>query len=161
MFKMARLDSRRNSGMTLIELVCVLAIISLILLAGIGPGFGFRPGNKRQLEAAAWQLVSEMRLARQSAVFTGITSRLQFRIFNDDYKVILSDERKTVKLPAGICYAYINFPVADGYYLLEYKCTGAPNRGGTIGLKNRQNEKIYIIVTPATGRVRVSPEPPL
>lgn len=160
MLKVAWPKLRQPSGLTLIELICVLAIISMILLVGILPALGFHRGGKRRLETAAWRLASEMRLARQSAISTGITSRIQFRMFNDDYKISYPDEKVTVKLPEGICYGYINFPVVDGYYLLEFKCTGAPNRGGTVGLKSKQKEKLYVIVTPATGRVRVSPEPP-
>ena len=147
-------------GLTLIELICGLAIVSLIFLVGVAPGFRFYRGGKRQLEIAAWRLASEMRLARQSAISTGITSRIQFRLFNDDYKINYAGEKDVVKLPEGIGYAYLNFPQSGGHYLLEFKCTGAPNRGGTVGLKNIDKEKIYIIVTPSTGRVRVSSTPP-
>ena len=157
MLKMAWPKHRNQSGLTLIELICVVVIIGLILLVGLP---GFHSGNKRKLETAAWCLVSDMRLARQSAISTGITSYIQFRIFNDDYKISYPDEKDTVKLPEGISYGYINFPVVNGYYLLEFKSTGAPNRGGTVGLKSKQGEKLYIIVTPATGRIRVSSEPP-
>ncbi|HHX87490.1 MAG TPA: prepilin-type N-terminal cleavage/methylation domain-containing protein [Firmicutes bacterium] len=158
MLKMACPKFRSQSGLTLIELICVVAIIGLILLAGVLPGFHW--GDKRKLEMAAWRLASDMRLARQSAISVGVTSYIQFRIFNDDYKISFPDEKDTVKLPEGISYGYINFPMVDGYYLLEFKSTGAPNRGGTVGLKCKQGKKLYIIVTPATGRVRVSPEPP-
>ncbi len=142
-----------QSGLTLIELICVLAILSLVFLVGVMPGI--HRGGKHRLETAAWHLVSEMRLARQSAISTGITSQIQFRRFNDDYKVFSPEKNYTVKLPEGIDYGYINFPVVAGFNLLEFKNTGAPNRGGTVGLKNKQDDRLYIIVTPATGRIRV------
>lgn len=157
--KRARPRPSCQLGLTLIELICGLAIASLILLVA-APGLGLYRGGKRQLETAAWRLASEMRLARQAAISTGVTSRIQFRIFNDDYKITSADEKNVIGLPEGIGYAYLNFPISGGHRLLEFKCTGAPNRGGTVGLKNKNRDKIYVIVTPATGRVRVSPTPP-
>lgn len=157
-FKRDRRGPGCRWGLTLIELLCVLAIISLLLLVGILPGIN--RGGKRRLETAAWQLVSEMRLAQQAALATGLTTRIEFRRGNNDYKVSYPEEKYTIRLPEGIGYCYINFPEVASLPLLEFKGTGAPNRGGTVGFKNGDNEKIYIIVTPATGRIRVSDRAP-
>ena len=153
-----RLRLAGSGGLTLIELLCVVALIGLVFAVGVLPGL--HRGGKRQLETAAWRLASDMRLARQSAITTGVSTCIQFRLFGENYKLIYPDGEKIVKLPAEVGYCYLNFPEVDGLHLLEFRSTGAPNRGGTVGLKSGPHDKLYIIVTPATGRVRVAQTAP-
>jgi Tfp pilus assembly protein FimT len=116
--------------------------------------------ERGRLEVAAWRLASDMRLAQQVAVTTEKQTRLEFRWEAGDYRMFLPVEKTTVKLPEGINYAMNNFPLEYGVRKLSFTPLGAPSRGGTVGFKNRRGGKLYVIITPATGRVRISPEPP-
>jgi len=119
--------------------------------------------QRQELEVAVRQMTTEIRLAQQKAISSGKQGSLDFYIYADHYRINLPGERKRVDLPGGISYAYINFPQKGsvfGIRELSFSRTGAPNRGGTIGLKNEKEERLYVIVTPATGRVRTSTERP-
>ncbi len=112
------------------------------------------------LEEAAWRLASDMRLARQMAISTGKDTRFEFLLESGMYRMFLPTEKQIVKLPEGITYAYNNFPRSGNVSKFSLSPLGAPGPGGTVGLKNRRGAKLYVIITPATGRVRVSPTPP-
>lgn len=112
------------------------------------------------LETAAWRLVSDLRLAQQIAISGGIDTRIDFRWAANDYRMFLPVEKSMVKLPSGVSYALNNFPVSGGVHKLSFTTLGAPSRGGTVGLKNESGSRIYVILTPATARIRVSSEPP-
>jgi hypothetical protein len=116
--------------------------------------------EKWRLEAAAWRLASDMRLARQVAITEGISTKIEFRWEARDYRIFLPEEKKTVKLPRGISYAMNNFPISGGVRGFTISPLGAPSPAGTVGFKNERGGKLYVIITPATGRVRVSSEPP-
>lgn len=112
------------------------------------------------LKTTAWRFASDLRLAQQIAITGGMDTRIDFRWEACDYRMFLPVEKTTVKLPEGISYAMNNFPVQNGVHKLSFTPLGAPSRGGTVGFKTGSGLKIYVILTPATGRVRVSPEPP-
>lgn len=101
-----------------------------------------------------------MRLAQQVAITTGKQTRIEFRWEAADYRIFLPVEKTTVKLPEGIVYVMNNFPLEKGIRKLSFSNIGAPNQGGTVGFKNRRGSRLYVIITPATGRVKVSSEPP-
>jgi hypothetical protein len=43
---------------------------------------------------------------------------------------------------------------------LYFYPNGVPSMGGTITLKNKRGKVLYVIMTPVTARVRISPTPP-
>lgn len=116
---------------------------------------------RRQLESSAWRLVSDLRMARHAAVSAGEYTRVEFRESNNDYRVWLPEGMERVSLPEGICFSGNNFPYnSSGLRMVAFSPQGAPNRGGTVIFTNNRGDKLYVITTPATGRVRVSREPP-
>ncbi len=148
-------------GYTLLEILLVLAIISVLMAVSI-PRFGYMM-ERQELATEARQLANHFRLAQQKAVTTGQNCRLHFYLYGDRYRTDFPSGRENFYLPQGIDYAWVNFPQYDGRFgvrELYFLPSGAPNRGGTVGLRNREGDRIYIIVTPATGRVRISHEPP-
>lgn len=146
-------------GFTLIELLCVIAIIAILSLLAMPLLFNWEP--EWELEAAAWDLAAKIRLARQVAITRRKTTRIEFREAAGDYRIFFpGDPEEKITLPEGIYYGGINFPSSGGVHLLSFTMSGAPNQGGTVILINRDEEKRYVIVTPATGRVRVSEDPP-
>lgn len=116
--------------------------------------------EKWRLEEAAWRLASDMRLARHMAISSGKQMRFEFNWEKRDYRMFLPVKKTTVKLPEGIEYCYNNFPGEMGVRRFSISPLGAPAPAGTVGFKNRRGAKLYVVITPATGRVRVSSEPP-
>lgn len=136
----------------------VLAILALLFALAIPAFQGVC--ERWTLETTAWRLVSDLRLAQQIAVTGGIDTRIDFRWAANDYRLSLPVDKTIVKLPSGVTYALNNFPLVSGAHRLSFTSLGAPSRGGTVGFKTRNGSRIYVILTPATARIRVSAEPP-
>lgn len=142
------------------ELLLVLAIIALLTAVATPALIGHM--EERALELAAHAVAMDMRRAQQAAITSGFTSEMRFYEFQHRYRMIdqASGESRMINLPAGITIHFLNFIFSRGTHNLNFLRTGAPNRGGTLCLRNRRGDLRYIIVTPATGRVRVSKSPP-
>ncbi len=139
-------------------MLCVIAILTVLYLLAVP--YVFNIIHKSKLEAAAWRLVSDMRLARQAAITTGKTTRIEFREAAGDYRIFLPEKTVRVRLPDSIVYAGNNFPLVQGVRKVSFTPTGAPSQGGTVIFKNRRGDKLYVVMTPATARIRVSKVPP-
>jgi len=150
-----------ESGYTLLELLLVLAIMSIFLAAAAPSMHGFLSSSK--LEGKASRVAADMRLVRQSAISSGQDCRLVFHLEENCYILQLPEGKELVEIPEGVSLKSTNFPEKqkkNGIYHLGFTPTGAPSRGGRLKLQNREGEEKYVIVTVATGRVRVSPDPP-
>jgi Tfp pilus assembly protein FimT len=141
----------------LVELLAVLVILA-ILLAVVLPVL--RSLGPWQLKTSAYELAARIREARQTAVASGIGCRVVFYTPGRRYRVVLPDGSEFIDLPEGISYAANNFPLDNGRPTVSFRYTGAPNRGGHVGLKDQNGRRMYVIVTPVTGRVRVDTSPP-
>lgn len=115
--------------------------------------------EKRKLEVEARLIASELRLARQEAIFNEKPQRILFYLFNNSYRI---QGGPMVKLSAGNRFEG-NTTFTTKHYGIpycEFLPSGAPASGGTVFLQNENNDKIYIIVNPVAGRVRISDKPP-
>lgn len=155
-FKQVNENSRQNRGFTVIELLTVLAIMA-IMAAVVLPRVTVL--SRWKLESAAKGLASDLRLVRQEAITTGQVSRVVFYVFTNRYQVRLPGEDRWVNLPEGVSYegstTFLGNPPN-----VHFNKQGHPSGGGTVIFKSDQGEKRYIIVTPVTGRVRISKVPP-
>ncbi|MGM0651702.1 MAG: GspH/FimT family pseudopilin [Bacillota bacterium] len=151
---------KSEKGFTLIELICVVMLLGIIFTIATPVLADF--GQKRNLDLTARTLAIDIRKTRQKAITTGWGQLIEMRIHVDDYRIKdgKTNEQHTVKLPADVSYLSNNFPLKDGYRVLSFGRNGAPNSGGTVALINNSGDVLYIIVTPATGRVRIDDEPP-
>ncbi|MEW5785660.1 MAG: GspH/FimT family protein [Bacillota bacterium] len=149
-----------SPAFSIIELLCVLAILAL--LAAIAAPALVNTGQGRNLEIAARKLALDMRRTQQAAITSGLTSYIEFRFYGSSYRVFdnAAGERFTVRLPEGVSFQIINFPIVSGTQNLYFHRSGAPSQGGTVSMIDQQGAVLYIIVTPATGRVRISEQPP-
>ncbi len=150
---------RASGGFTLVELLAVMAIISLfagLLLPRLDISARWK------LEAAAHNLRSDLRLLRQEAITSGEECLVKFLIKTERYQLLLPENRQLfINLPEGIYFEGLttfggNPPVA-AFNNLGHPCRSG---GGTVVLKSEKGDKLYVIVLPVTGRVRVSRNPP-
>jgi prepilin-type N-terminal cleavage/methylation domain-containing protein len=156
-------DLKNEFAFTLIEVLCVISLLALLTMIAVPALAGF--GENQSLEIAARALANDMRKSQQKAITFGWTQLIEFRGDNNHYpeyrlKDGNTNEYTLIRLPEGISYYYNNFPRDSSVRTLKFMRSGAPNPGGTVGLRNRSGKILYIIVAPATGRVRISELPP-
>ncbi len=146
----------KTRGVTLIELLLVTALLGLILLLAY-PSFG-PMRSKYTLEKDAKQMAWTLRSARQKAITTGEPQYVEFKPYAGKYEY----NEEEIKLSDGIKYVgTTTFPKrSNGMIICSFACTGVPANGGTVTLKDKYNNYLYIIVNPVGGRVRISTVPP-
>ena len=152
----------REHAFTLVELICVVALLGMVMAIAMPVLKDI--GRKRNLEIAARTLATDMRRCQQMAIATGIPYCIEF-IFNFpgyNYRIknCQTSSAERIKFPEGVDYRSTTFRVEGGFPRLRFKPNGAPNYGGTVVLCNHDGDVLYVIVTPATGRVRISADPP-
>ncbi len=153
-----------EQAFTLVELICVIGLLSLLLLIAVPAMADF--GAQRSLEIAAHTMAIDLRKTQQKAIAYGWSQLVEFRKDaggNDIYR--LKDGKTgnfvNIALSEGISIQANNFPLSGSVRTLSFLRSGAPNSGGTVTMKNRSGKLLYVIVTPGTGRVRVSETPPV
>ena len=144
----------RTKGYTLIELMVALVIISLLLGLGINGLDYLIQWNKLNTTAAI--LSSELRMAHSHAFYEGVYYKLQFWPSLDRYRVYRQTELIKDIILKGVDLFNTNFTNNNLYFYPS----GVPGQGGTVTLKNRKGKILYVIITPVTARIRISPNPP-
>ncbi len=144
-------------GIVLIELIVVLIIIAM-LAAIMVPLYNHI--ERWSLRTAATELAVNIRETRHTAITTGKTCFVIFYWDSRRYKLDYQDKEIWVRLPKDISYAVNNFPQNFGAPTLSFRFTGAPNQGGHVSLKDNKGNRLYVIVTPVTGRVRIDDKAP-
>jgi len=147
-------STSRNNGYTLIELMVVVAIISLLLGLGINGIDYLIQWNK--LNVTAGLLGSELKNTQSRAFYEGVYYKLQFWPSLDRYRVYKQTELIDDIILKDIDLFNTNFTDNNLYFYPN----GVPSMGGTVTLKNKRGKVLYVIMTPVTARVRVSPDPP-
>ncbi|MBA7495630.1 hypothetical protein ES702_06219 [subsurface metagenome] len=147
-------SNSHSKGFTLIELMVVVGIISLLLGLGINGLDYLIQWNK--LNTAAALLSSELKNTQSRAFYEGVYYKLQFWPTLDRYRIYKQTELyKDIQLE-GIDLFNTNFTDNNLYFYPN----GVPGQGGTVTLKNKRGKVLYVIMTPVTARVRISPDPP-
>ena len=147
-------SSNCNKGYTLIELMVVIGIISLLLGLSINGINNLIQWSK--LNTAATLLSSELKNTQSRAFYEGVYYKLQFWPTLDRFRIYKQTELyKDIQLE-DINLFNTNFTDDNLYFYPN----GVPGQGGTVTLKNKKGKVLYIIMTPVTARVRISPDPP-
>ena len=151
-------STNRNKGYTLIELMVVVGIIALLLGLSLNGLDNLIQWNK--LNTAAALLSSELKSTQSRAFYEGVIYKLQFWPPLDRYRIYRQTELITELIKDetldGVNLFNTNFTNNNLYFYPS----GVPSMGGTVTLKNKRGKVLYVIMTPVTARVRVSPEPP-
>jgi len=147
-------SNNRNEGYTLIELMVVVGIIALLLGLSLNGLYNLIQWSK--LNRAAAILSSELKSAQSRAFYEGVYYKLQFWPTLDRYRIYRQTVLyKDVQLE-DVDLFNTNFTNNNLYFYPN----GVPSMGGTVTLKNKRGKVLYVIMTPVTARVRISPEPP-
>ena len=147
-------STNHNKGYTLIELMVVVGIISLLLSLGISGLDYLIQWNK--LNTSAVLLSSELKNTQSRAFYEGVYYKLQFWPTLDRYRIYKQTELIDDIILKDIDLFNSNFIDNNLYFYPN----GVPSMGGTVTLKNKRGKVLYVIMTPVTARVRVSPDPP-
>jgi len=147
-------SSNCNKGYTLIELMVVVGIVSLLLGLGINGLDYLIQWNK--LNTAAAILSSELKNTQSRAFYEGVYYKLQFWPSLDIYRIYKQSELIEDIQLKDVDLFNTNFTDNNLYFYPS----GVPGQGGTVTLKNKKGKVLYVIMTPVTARVRISPEPP-
>ena len=141
---------RNKSGFTIIELMVIIAIISILATLAIPNFFAWRP--KRQLSAATKDVFAVMQYARSRALKDNVSVGLLFNRANETYTVFLDNgaganagngdldgDEPTLKrgtMPAGV--DPISTTLTADKVLFDSRGL-LSNAGGTVSLKNSLN----------------------
>lgn len=133
--------------------MAIMALISIIALPALS-----KPLDAVKLQTDARQMASLLRLARQQAITCGQPETVVFYTGNAKYKM---NGQPSHYLNPGISFIGTTTFTAKvgGVPACSFSPSGAPSSGGTVTLSNG-NDRIYVIVNPVAGRVRVSNNPP-
>lgn len=153
--------NNKDEGFTLLELVLALALVGIIL------SFSWpkleHTYKRFKLEASAKKIIAQIRLVQQLSIGEGIWYRLKFDLVNNKYIITrninndgIAQVYKTIELEKPASLYFTNFKDHEVYFY----SSGNPSQGGTITIIDENNNLLYIIICPVTGRTRLSNQPP-
>ncbi|HHX22506.1 MAG: GspH/FimT family pseudopilin [Tepidanaerobacteraceae bacterium] len=150
---MSRVKVFTHKGFSLIEVILVIALLGLLSTL-IFPNFKGTL-DKYKLEVAAQELAQNIRLAQQKS----ITEDTSYKILlgKNNYQLLSGVKGNLFELPLGVSIEWTTYYDLDR--TIVFHPSGAPNRGGTICLAGNDN-RLYVIVSIATGRIRIGDTPP-
>lgn len=104
------MSERGNRGFTLVEMAVVVSIIGILFAIGVPSYLTYR--RSQELQGAASNIASQIRLARATAIMTGRTQRFHLYAGFNGYDYHVHDDTGPIKsgwtLPAGITYSWGN-----------------------------------------------------
>ena len=145
-------------GFTLLELMVVVAIIATLSSLMLS---SFTSDLERiNLNNAAQVMQSELRLMQAKAVAEGQYYEMRFDFTLNRYRIFRgSNLIKVIVFEPGISYFYTRTSGGINFSYLRYYATSAPSSGATVAIQDSRQNKKYIIITPAIGRIRISNQP--
>jgi prepilin-type N-terminal cleavage/methylation domain-containing protein len=147
----------KRNGFTLLEIVLVVALLSIMVLAAVPMISRIVPDVG--LESEAKKIKAAIIYTQQQAVLTGSNHKIVFDIQQQRYSIqkindsnwAISEEMKS--LQHGVSFKTINF----ANYLVEFNPMGEPMpEGGSIALTGTNNAVAIISVASTSGIVTIS-----
>ena len=143
---------KKGKGYTLVELIVVIALVGIVLSISI-PSIKiiFTTSEKKELMEFKRDLI----FARNSAVMENKVYSIDLDIVENQYFIRKSNKngKKLIKKKKFVNGIVLKEDNLDHY--ITFYPTGSVEKAGTIRLSNRKKEKIYITITPATGKVNL------
>jgi prepilin-type N-terminal cleavage/methylation domain-containing protein len=156
---MCRLARRRRTGFSVFELLCALALVSVLLSIGLPRVTANLP--RLLLEQAARRLCSEIELARLKAVSRNTRSRVVVELERASYGVEIEAEGRfdaegpPRPLPDGIRFDGASSTRVDaGRVSITFLPRGHTSDNATIAIAAGGGDRRRVIVSSA-GRVRI------
>ncbi|MDD3022856.1 MAG: GspH/FimT family pseudopilin [Syntrophomonadaceae bacterium] len=150
------MNCKKEAGFTLLELIVVMALLGMIAVLAV-PQYNCVLDNVR-LKADAKKMARVLQIARQEAITTGQGKTVYFYPQTTKYTVRDGD---TYWFNSGIAYnGSTTFSEHEDKPACVFSPSGVPSSAGTVTLNNRQGKRLYVIVSVAAGRIRVSEGPP-
>lgn len=138
---------RTKQGYTLIELIVVLALLSLLLSICV-PSISIigKFKEKEEIDSFRRDIVS----TRNKAIMEGFAYNLKIEEPNNTY--IITKDGKVIK---EVEFAY--WQVKNNFEKNSFKLlpTGSPDQGGSIWLTNKKGKVTKLTLVPVTGKVNV------
>jgi len=151
--------AKRRDGFTLLELLCALGVLAALLAIALPRVSATLPGL--HVDRAAWQLVSELQLARLKAVNRNTRVRTILDLGAGRYRVESETEGRFEPeggerpLPPGVTFdAAASTRVSGGTISITYAPRGQTSDNATIALSASGGATRRVVVSGA-GRVRV------
>jgi prepilin-type N-terminal cleavage/methylation domain-containing protein len=151
-----------QKGLTLIELMVVVAIIAIISAIAIPQFTGFI--NHYRLTSTVSSLTSSLQFARMAAVSSGREYQVEINLVNETFDVQRGNlaSGSTSWISTGDlhrAYTGVDIAMVNGSYSnpasKQFNPDGSSS-SGSISFSNTQGERYSITLTPATGRVKVN-----
>lgn len=141
-----------NKGVTIIEIIIVISIISTILMISTFRGISVLNFKERK---ELLEFKNDICYTRNKAIVESKLYSIDIRPDQNLY-IIYSHGRtkKTIKrkeFTKGIKIRYTNIKSDE----IVFNYTGAPKGAGAIFLENRKGQEIEITIIPATGKVNI------
>lgn len=145
-----------KKGVTLVELVVVMAIIALgavLFVPNLGTWISYY-----RLRSATRDITSALRTAQMKAVSNNISYRVRFNAGENSFVILyqttddFKPEGPSQKLPQGVAISEVSFSGGTDYVVFNRDSTSS---AGHLTLSNAKGTKRTITVSSATGRVRV------
>jgi len=148
------MNCRNKKGVTLAELVVVMAIIAIGAVL-VAPNIGAWIPSYR-LRGATREVVSQLRTAQMKAISTNREYRVSFDVSGNfvlQYRNtgVWFNEGAAMGLPTGVTIAVITFPGRTAQFNPDSSAST-----GSITLRNIKGSEKTITLTTSTGRVHVN-----
>ena len=132
----------KEKGMTLVEILIVIAFISVIVTVVI---FGITKYKQNfEISGETSELIDDLNYAKQMSITEQIHYGVRFDFYDNSYQIIKYDDQediiKTKKLSSGIKVESI-----DDYSEVRFTFFGAVFKSGKVLLKNEDFSKIIEI----------------
>lgn len=149
---------KNKKGMTLIEIILSITILSILLLIVV-PESNIILKIKERKELLEFK--TDLNYARNKAICDGIRYSIKLFPRNNFYYIYKYERfpelvaKKEFKSGIRIENTNFNGSLNNKPSEVMFTSTGAPSIGGRIIIRNKKNEKNLITVEPATGKVNL------